>query len=215
MSGRRRVIRLLVVAALQAPLLVAWSAPASAGTKDRSGTRNCGTKYVSIDLSGATGGSLTSQATMHLDYGPASNPTASYRNFTAFAAYTIDYWTHTRLHSVTYHAHLIGNGNIQAPTVMCIPAPKNYGTHVTKTGYKDCGSKLVDLFFRGYAFEADVDWNAGPTSRGHRVYAPVNGSYGFASYTAEHAVSWTMTARGVMYGSSLGPQFDDDRVGCY
>jgi hypothetical protein len=158
-------------------------------------------------------GSYSVTSYLHLDYGASSY--TSHLNFEIGALYS-GYLARTRMHVVRWSAYLIGSGHFPKPTVGCIGAPKNYGSYVVKSGYTNCGSRRVYIAFRGYAFEADVNWNNGPTTQGHRVYAPVFLSrYLFPTHTGAHAVSWSMIARGVMPGSNIGPAFAGQYVSCY
>lgn len=211
MNARRILLRIALAISLALQFVAVAAGPAGAATA-YSGTSNCGSRYVQIDLTGATG-SLSVSSLLHLDYGASGYTT--HLNYEIGALYT-GYVARTRMHIVRWSTYLIGSGRFPKPTVACIDAPKRYNSYVRKSGFKNCGSHRVAIVFRGYAFEADVDWNYGPTTRGHRMYGPVLlRRYVFPTHTGEHAVYWSMTARGVMPGTNINPTFDGDRISCY
>ena len=214
MITRNRLLRLAAVVALLVSTLICTAGSAAAATS-WSGTKNCGSDYVQLGFSSATGTyDINKVAFEHVDYGATSYTV--HHNYEIQPVYVGDV-VRTQMHSVKWSIYIIGSAHTKTPTAVCIGAAKNYSTHTSKSGSKNCGSKRVSVLPNGYAFELDVNWTgSSPTSAGSRAYFPVLATrYAFEALTGEHSISWTVTARGVMPLTSIDPTIYELHVDCY
>lgn len=187
--------------------------PAANAATSWTGSLNCGTSYVELSFSSATG-DLGKTSYEHVDYGASSYTV--HRNYEVLPL-PEDYVVRTIMHSVKWSIYTLGTiAQASKPLASCRPGPKDYGTKVSKSGTKDCGTKFVLIDLAAYAYEVDVTWTGnGPNSSGSRAYYPIFGDrYAFGANTGETSVSWTMVARGQLPVYNQGPAIYSARIDC-